>query len=139
MNEFATPELTVDAPSIEFIIDSEIESNSSLLSGYESTVEKITDNLKSALTEREYAITDLVISAVNENFNVPVATLRDIAESADLLVRPLPPVVVEEEVELEVDVEGDDSIIETILDLLKSVSSRLDSIETAARNNGIRL
>lgn len=139
MNEFATPELTVDAPSIEFIIDSEIESNFSLLSDHESIVENITDHLKSALTEREYAITDLVISAVNENFNVPVDTLRDVAESADLLVRPLPPVSIEEEVELEVEVEGNDSTIEAILDLLKSVSSRLDNIETAARDNGIRL
>lgn len=94
-----------------------------------------------ALTERDYQITETVISTLVDNDLVTEEDALFHAERLGLSVRPQPEPEpeVEEEVQVEVDSDDADGKLNAILAGLSGISTRLEKLENAAEANGISL
>lgn len=92
-----------------------------------------------ALTERDYQITETVISTLVDNDLVTEEDALFHAERLGLSVRPQPEPEAEEEVEVEVEIEGSDAKLDAILHSLNGIGERLSKLENAAGRHGISL
>lgn len=92
-----------------------------------------------ALTERDYQITETIISTLVDNDLVTEEDALFHAERLGLSVRPQPEPEVEEEDHNEVDSDDADGKLNAISAGLAGISTRLEKLENAAEANGISL
>lgn len=92
-----------------------------------------------ALTERDYQITETIISTLVDNNLVTEEDALFHAERLGLSVRPKPEPEVEDEDHSEVDPDDADGKLNAILAGLAGISARIEKLENAASRNGISL